>query len=68
MYRRSKFVEKLHEIRREMSAEAEFDVDIFAEMVRSGSTTVPEQDRKSVLTNPQNHDETIEPVAEPAEA
>lgn len=36
MYRRSKFLEILHEIREEMSREADYDVDLFAEMVRSG--------------------------------
>ena len=36
MYRRPKFLEVLHEIREEMSREADYDVDLFAEMVRSG--------------------------------
>ena len=36
MYRRSKFLEVLHTIREEMSREADYDVDLFAEMVRSG--------------------------------
>ena len=35
MYRRSKFLEVLHEIREEMSREADYDMDLFAEMVRS---------------------------------
>ena len=35
MYRRPKFLEILHEIREEMSREADYDVDLFAEMVRS---------------------------------
>ena len=38
MYRRPKFLEVLHTIREEMSREADYDVDLFAEMVRSGST------------------------------
>ena len=38
MYRRPKFLEILLEIRREMAAEADFDVDLFAERVRSGMT------------------------------
>ena len=50
MYRRSKFNEVLLEIRKEMSAEADFDVDLFAEMVRSGSTSVSAKDRKQMLT------------------
>ncbi|MGI8642437.1 MAG: hypothetical protein ACR2MG_21110 [Pyrinomonadaceae bacterium] len=36
MYRRPKFLEVLLEIRQEMSREADYDVDLFAEMVRSG--------------------------------
>jgi len=36
MYRRPKFMEVLHAIREEMSREADYDVDLFAEMVRSG--------------------------------
>ncbi|MDQ4121987.1 MAG: hypothetical protein M3209_11140 [Acidobacteriota bacterium] len=37
MYRRSKFLELLHEIREQMSREADYDIDLFAEMVRSGA-------------------------------
>ena len=36
MYRRSKFMEILLEIREEMSREADYDVDLFAETIRSG--------------------------------
>jgi hypothetical protein len=36
MYRRPKFLEVLHTIREEMSREVDYDVDLFAEMVRSG--------------------------------
>ncbi|HQX54355.1 MAG TPA: hypothetical protein PLP07_00405 [Pyrinomonadaceae bacterium] len=36
MYPRAKFVEILHEIRQEMSQEADYDVVLFAEMVRTG--------------------------------
>lgn len=36
MYRRPKFLEVLLEIRQEMSREADYDVDLFAEMTRSG--------------------------------
>jgi hypothetical protein len=35
MYRRPKFLEVLLEIRQEMAREADYDVDLFAEMVRS---------------------------------
>ena len=37
MYRRPKFLEVLHTIREEMSREADYDVDLFTEMVRSGN-------------------------------
>ena len=36
MYRRPKFLTVLHEIREKMSREADYDVDLFAEMVRNG--------------------------------
>ena len=36
MYPRPKFLEVLHAIREDMSREADYDVDLFAEMVRSG--------------------------------
>ena len=36
MYRRPKFLEVLLEIRQEMAREADYDVDLFAEMVRGG--------------------------------
>ena len=38
MYRRPKFLEILHEIREEMSREADYDMDLFAEMARSGES------------------------------
>jgi hypothetical protein len=39
MYRRPKFLEILLEIREQMSRDADFDVDLFAELVRSGKIT-----------------------------
>ena len=36
MYRRPKFLEILLEIRRDMAHEADYDVDLFAEIARSG--------------------------------
>ncbi len=36
MYRRPKFLEVLLEIRRQMALEADYDVDLFTEMARSG--------------------------------
>ena len=49
MYRRSKFIEILLEIRREMAGEADYDVDLFAEMVRSGSGSVRAGERKRLI-------------------
>jgi hypothetical protein len=57
MYRRPKFLEVLLEIRQEMSREADYDVDLFAEMVRSGKFSEVEADSdfriKSIETNGQ---------------
>lgn len=36
IYRRPKFLEVLLDIRREMAREADYDVDLFVEMARSG--------------------------------
>lgn len=36
MYRRTLFLETLHSIREEMAREADYDVDLFAELVRTG--------------------------------
>ena len=36
MYQRPHFLEELHAIREEMSRECDYDVDLFAELVRSG--------------------------------
>ena len=36
IYRRPKFLTVLHKIRETMSREADYDVDLFAEMVRTG--------------------------------
>ncbi len=40
MYRRPKFLEKLLDVRREMSLEADYDVIAFAEMARTGSSRI----------------------------
>jgi hypothetical protein len=37
MYRKPRFLEELHVIREEMSRECDYDVDLFAEMVRTGN-------------------------------
>ncbi len=39
MYRRPKFLEILLEIREQMSRDADYDVDLFAERVRSGKAS-----------------------------
>ena len=39
MYRRPKFLEILHEIREQMSREADYDMDLFAELARSGKSS-----------------------------
>ncbi len=39
MYRRPKFLEVLLDIRREMALDADYDVDLFAELARTGSRT-----------------------------
>ncbi|MGI8812548.1 MAG: hypothetical protein ACR2IH_08480 [Pyrinomonadaceae bacterium] len=36
IYRRPKFLELLLEIRQQMARDADYDVDLFAEMIRSG--------------------------------
>ncbi len=41
MYRRPKFLEILLDIRREMAAEADYDVELFAELARSGKRSEP---------------------------
>jgi hypothetical protein len=38
MYRKPKFLQVLHKIREAMSREVDYDVDLFAQMVRSGET------------------------------
>jgi len=35
MYQRPRFLEELHAIREEMSRECDYDLDLFAEMVRN---------------------------------
>ena len=37
MYRKPKFLEVLHQIREAMSREVDYDVDLFTEMVRTGT-------------------------------
>ena len=64
MYRRPKFLTVLHKIREAMSREADYDVDLFAEMVRSGTRPEhgPERNirgfRKRAPRNDEAEDET----------
>jgi len=55
MYRRPKFLEVLHAIREQMSRDVDYDVDLFAEMVRSGVTPThgPERIIRGVRTRAQ---------------
>jgi len=65
MYRRPKFLEVLHAIREEMSREVDYDVDLFAEMVRSGVRPLhgPERIIRGVRTRAPREDVAGEPEA-----
>jgi hypothetical protein len=64
MYRRPKFLEVLHAIRERMSREVDYDVDLFAEMVRSGvrPTHGPERIIRGIRTSalPDEPEEDLE--------
>lgn len=45
MYRKPRFLEVLHAIREEMSREADYDVDLFTEMIRSGARPAKSAER-----------------------
>ena len=51
MYRRPKFLEVLLDIRQEMAREADYDADLFAELVRSGKPS-PTKTRHSLVDEP----------------
>ncbi|CAN5315477.1 hypothetical protein BH20ACI2_BH20ACI2_14420 [soil metagenome] len=63
MYRRPKFLEILLEIRRQMALEADYDVDLFTEIARSGvrpqiakrntSGSSPRKERRDSTINPE---------------
>ena len=55
MYRRPKFLEVLLEIRQEMARDADYDVNLFAEMVRSGK--IAENENGYDLTEPELNEE-----------
>lgn len=68
MYRRPKFLEVLHAIREKMSRDVDYDVDLFAEMVRSGVRPAhgPERIIRGVRTRAQSA-EIQEDLQEPDE-
>jgi hypothetical protein len=61
MYRRPKFLETLIAIREEMAKEADYDVDLFAEVVRSGAVSRP---RRSAQAPSEAQDTQTEPNTE----
>jgi hypothetical protein len=65
MYRRPRFLEVLHTIREDMSREVDYDVELFAEMVRSGRRPAygPERNIRGVKSRaPQAEDVPEHPV------
>ncbi|HXH69188.1 MAG TPA: hypothetical protein VNI60_02455 [Pyrinomonadaceae bacterium] len=63
MYRRPKFLEVLLEIRQEMSRQADYDVDLFAEMVRSDKFAKDEKQYDLSEPNGKNGKVKIETTA-----
>jgi hypothetical protein len=60
MYRKPKFLAILHEIRETMSREADYDVDLFTEMVRTGAQPAygPERNIRGYKKRPPREAET----------
>ena len=58
MYRKPRFLEELHAIREEMSRDSDYDMDLFAEMVRSGVR--PQNGLARNLRNQHLYDATVE--------
>lgn len=50
MYRRSKFLEVLLEVRQQMARDADYDLDLFAEMIRSGKISEPHREPDAIKT------------------
>ncbi len=67
MYRRPKFLEILLEIRQDMAHEADYDVDLFAEIARSGKRPPNVKPRPVVTcdTSPTIADEKIPKTPRP---
>ena len=53
MYRRPKFLEVLLKIREEMAREADYDVDLYVEIVRNGSRPKRSEDYSLAETDEQ---------------
>ena len=65
MYRRPRFLEELHAIREEMSREADYDVELFAEMTRTGARPAhgPARNIRGFRTHaPRAEDEPVDKV------
>jgi hypothetical protein len=64
MYRKPMFLEMLHAIREEMSREADYDVELFAEMVRTGARPAhgPAHNLRGFRTRAPRADEKAEPL------
>jgi hypothetical protein len=60
MYRKPRFLEVLHAIREEMAREADYDVELFAEMTRSGVRPLygPERNIRGYKSRAPRADET----------
>jgi hypothetical protein len=63
MYRRPKFLEILDEVRQEMSREADYDVDLFAELIRQGKEErqIPANKREETVTFEYSPQEILSP-------
>ena len=59
MYRRPKFLEVLLEIRQAMSREADYDIDLFAEMIRSGKFKSVESENLKIETPIRENQEKV---------
>lgn len=53
MYRKPRFLEILHGVREEMSREADYDVELFAEMVRAGERPRRTRPRRTRMSAPE---------------
>lgn len=65
MYRKPMFLEILHAIREEMSREADYDVELFAEMARTGARPAhgPARNLRGFRTHAPRADEKAEPLS-----